>query len=257
MKATLLVVLTVLSCADSDRSTYWSCRHSPSQWCSSVESAVQCGVLKQCLESNFTRSHQKAESVQLALYYESLCPGCRQYLTQMVYPTWIMLQDILDVTLVPYGNAEEKLVGKKYIYTCQHGEPECLGNMIETCLLNLTGSASFHIIYCMESSNDVIKSAKSCVDIYSPGVSWESIMDCVNGDMGNQLMHQNALKTQALSPPHDYVPWVTINGKHTDDLVQKAMSSLLLLVCSMYQGPKPEACVEGQWRRYKSYCHNK
>lgn len=76
-----------------------------------------------------------------------------------------MLEDIMTVSLVPYGNAEvmcrsqpwifvnvgiitggnnykmisfillvplqEKLDGEKYKFECQHGPQECLGNMIE------------------------------------------------------------------------------------------------------------------------------
>uniref|UniRef100_A0A8D2ZW02 Gamma-interferon-inducible lysosomal thiol reductase n=1 Tax=Scophthalmus maximus TaxID=52904 RepID=A0A8D2ZW02_SCOMX len=251
MKLPALLLLTVwLNCPAALSS---SCSRAPADWCSSLDSAVRCGVLKHCLESNLTRSHQTADPVQVGLYYESLCPGCRLFLTGAVFPTWLLLSDIMSVTLVPYGNAGEKPDGQKYIFECQHGEQECLGNMIETCLINKTNYA-FPIIFCMESSSDVIKSAKSCVEIYDPELSWDNVMSCVNGNLGNQLMHLNAMKTKALNPPHKYVPWVTINGEHTEDLQDKAMSSLFELVCNLYKGPKPPACGEGQ-RHYKSYCH--
>ncbi|KAG7524105.1 hypothetical protein JOB18_007376 [Solea senegalensis] len=218
-----------------------SCSLPPSQWCSSLDSASRCGVLKQCLESIFTRSKQTVDAVQVGLYYESLCPGCRLFLTTMLFPTWVLLQEIMTVTLVPYGNAVERPDGQKYVYDCQHGEQECLGNMIETCLLNMTESA-FPIIFCMESSADVIKSATSCVEIYDPDLSLDKLKSCVTGDQGNQLMHLNAMKTKALNPPHKYVPWVTINGEHTEDLQDQAMDSLFTVVCNMYKGPKPPAC---------------
>ncbi|XP_026229580.1 gamma-interferon-inducible lysosomal thiol reductase [Anabas testudineus] len=253
MKAPLLLILTVWlntqygGCALSS-----SCSVPPSKWCSSLDSAIQCGVLKQCLESNFTRDHKAADPIEVGLYYESLCPGCRMFLTQELLPTWVMLSDIMTVDLVPYGNAQEKHDGQKYTFECQHGEQECLGNMIETCLLNMT-QAAFQIIYCMESSADVIKAAQSCVTLYDPSLQWGKVMNCVNGNQGNQLMHLNAVKTKDLNPPHQYVPWVTINGKHTEDLQQKAMNSLFTLVCSMYQGSKPAMCG-GAKRHYKSYC---
>nr|XP_046263852.1 gamma-interferon-inducible lysosomal thiol reductase-like [Scatophagus argus] len=255
MKGPLLLIVTVwLSSQYGGCALSSSCTYPPSKWCSSLDSAVQCGVLKQCLERNFTRSHQTADPVEVGLYYESLCPGCRGFLSNMLFPTWVLLNDIMSVTLVPYGNAQEKHDGQKYVYDCQHGEQECLGNMIETCLLNMTDMA-FPIIFCMESSTDVIKSAKSCLELYSPQLSWDTVMSCVNGDQGNQLMHQNALKTSALKPPHEYVPWVTVNGVHTEDLQEKAMSSLFNLVCSMYKGTQTPACG-GRQTHYKSYCHN-
>lgn len=248
----MLLILTVWLHSQYGSCALSTCSHPPSKWCSSLDSAIQCGVLKECLESNFTRSHQTADPVQVGLYYESLCPGCRQFLSLVLFPTWVMLSDIMTVNLVPYGNAVEKQVGQKYTYECQHGEEECLGNMIETCILNMTDMA-FPILFCMESSSDVIKSAKECVDVYSPKLSWDSIMSCVKGDTGNQLMHQNALETEGLKPQHQYVPWVTINGEHTEDLQQEAMSSLFNMVCRLYKGDKPPACG-GCQRHYKSFC---
>ncbi|XP_070974016.1 gamma-interferon-inducible lysosomal thiol reductase-like isoform X2 [Oncorhynchus clarkii lewisi] len=247
----LFTLLTIWSNVDCK-----SCSYSPSQWCTSLDSAIECGVLKQCLETNATKPNTLEQSVQVELYYESLCPACRYFLTSQLLPTWTMLQDAMSVTLVPYGNAEESFDGKKYQFTCQHGEEECLGNMIETCILNVTGSNAFQIIYCMEASTDVVKAGEKCVELYDPNTKWDSIMTCVKGDQGNQLMHQNAVKTDALKPTHNYVPWIVINGEHTEELQDKAMSSLFALVCSMYKGSKPEACSTTLMKRHRSYSYH-
>ncbi|KAF4086489.1 hypothetical protein AMELA_G00106990 [Ameiurus melas] len=214
--------------------------------------AARCGVLGQCVQVNSSRS---ADPVTVSLYYESLCPGCRQFLVLQLMPTFIMLNDIMNVELVPYGNAQEQEVGGKYQFTCQHGPDECLGNMIETCVLNkLKGGPQYAVIYCMEAANDVVKAAESCLALFSPETRFGDIMACANGDEGNQLMHQNAKKTNALQPQHEYVPWITVNGEHTDDLQQKAMGSLFQLVCSLYKGQAPAACTLGQKVVKTSYC---
>lgn len=44
------------------------------------------------------------------------------------------------------------------------------------------------------------------------GIDIQPIMDCSTSSLGNSLEHQMALKTEALNPPHEYVPWVTLNG---------------------------------------------
>ena len=42
-------------------------------------------------------------------------------------------------------------------------------------------------------------------------------------------------KTESLDPPHQYVPWIVINGKHTDSLQTQAQTNLVSLVCNEYQ----------------------
>ncbi|CAL8261866.1 unnamed protein product [Arctogadus glacialis] len=56
------------------------------------------------MELSATR--QRRPPVAVALYYDSLCPGSRLFLTQQLFPTWTLLQDVMELTLVPYGNTQ-------------------------------------------------------------------------------------------------------------------------------------------------------
>ncbi len=66
------------------------------------------------------------------------------------------------------------------------------------------------------------------------------------GQEGNRLMHKMAEKTESLNPPHNFVPWIVVNGKHTAEIQLAAMNDLKGLVCSMISGSKPEQCTKGK-----------
>ena len=70
-------------------------------------------------------------------------------------------------------------------------------------------------------------------------------------------MHAIANRTEGLNPAHKYVPWIVVDGVHTEEVSpkmqtnakthkvqveQKAMADLAGLVCSLYKGAKPVQC---------------
>lgn len=221
------------------------CNEGPSYWCTDYNTATKCGVLSYCnglRENNHVRVSD-ANPVLIELYYESLCGGCRQFILEQLYPAFQKLfsTGIFDIKLYPYGNAQETQNGTKWVFDCQHGEKECKMNLVETCALHLLSHPTQFIpyIHCVEN-NLSLSNAEACAK--NLHVDWEPIWNCYNGSEGNFLEHQMAEKTEALNPPNDYVPWIVVDGEHTEEMQTDAQTDLIDFVCKKYSGTKPHAC---------------
>ncbi len=88
-------------------------------------------VTKQC-ESYVWKVQAGNDKVNFSLYYETLCPYCRQFIVSQVSKAYETILDIVNITIVPYGNAHETYEPSTqlYEYVCQHGADECVGNLI-------------------------------------------------------------------------------------------------------------------------------
>jgi len=155
----------------------------------------------------------------------------------------------------PYGNAKEtQNADGTWSFTCQHGVNECIGNMFEACAIEHNNSTTSNVptwwpfYYCMEKSGNaaVVSVASNCAT--STNLSWDKINTCAGTDPakgtnedGNPLMHSLAVATGALVPPHQWTPWVVIDGKP----LTSAQIDLPLtpLVCSAYSAKNPNTCT--------------
>jgi len=228
------------------------CKAGESYWCQNIDTAAECGVLAYCkLKHHDLLKHKENKAVQdnkpviIELYYESFCGGCRDFIAQQLFPAYQKLYStgIFQIGLYPYGNAEEKQnPDGTYQFKCQHGLEECAMNIVETCATHMLHdqAAFMPYIHCVEMSGPSIPNAKACAQ--SLQVDWEKIESCANSTLGNNLEHEMAEKTNALEPPHGFVPWITMNGEHTWQIQDQATEDLIQLICDTYTGIKPHAC---------------
>lgn len=165
----------------------------------------------------------------------------------------------MDLRCFPYGNAQEsKNADGTWKFTCQHGTSECIGNMYEACAIehynysDPTTNVPYWWAYfdCLELSGQAgVKSvASDCASKH--GIDFTIVTNCAgsypdqgSADDGNPLMHSIAVATNNLIPPHQYTPWVVMNGT---PLTQAQLDmSLTNLVCNAYTGTdKPAACTK-------------
>jgi interferon gamma-inducible protein 30 len=66
-------------------------------------------------------------------------------------------------------------------------------------------------------------------------IDFSRIDACIQTKVGNLLQHTYAVQTESLQPPHQYVPWVTVNGEHTEDMQKQAETDLVGLICKSYK----------------------
>jgi len=164
---------------------------------------------------------------------------------------------IMEFRSFSYGNAQEKQSADgSWTYTCQHGVDECYGNMYEACAMEHYGNNTeavgkpqyWNFFYCMEKSGKagVASVAQNCAT--TNGLDWNVINTCAGSNPavgsasdGNPEMHRIAVATNSLIPPHQYTPWVVLNGTPLSQAQYDV--SLISLVCKAYTGTKPSCCT--------------
>eukprot|EP00420_Gonyaulax_spinifera_P035896 CAMPEP_0197875184 /NCGR_PEP_ID=MMETSP1439-20131203/4497_1 /TAXON_ID=66791 /ORGANISM="Gonyaulax spinifera, Strain CCMP409" /LENGTH=310 /DNA_ID=CAMNT_0043494369 /DNA_START=51 /DNA_END=983 /DNA_ORIENTATION=+ len=199
----------------------------------------------------------KDGKVEVALFYETMCPFCHKFFSESLKPLW---QDrdfrpLLNVAVHPSGNVQvapanmvskgyffwhEDKVKDEYVFICQHGESECIGNRIHACAKKLLPEEKFmDLAFCMASHGEAMPERSSYQCMEEGGVDMIPIRDCVREPATSGAMFQIALLDDNLQPPRKYVPWVLVNGVHAN---LETEGDFKAAVCKALGDKAPAAC---------------
>ncbi|KAI4454554.1 gamma-interferon inducible lysosomal thiol reductase gilt [Holotrichia oblita] len=195
-----------------------------------------------CFTSFVFVSGEHDHKVNVAVYYESLCPDSIAFVTKQLYPALEKpeINKHVNLTLVPYGKSMTNKTNTKDIkFTCHHGEMECKGNKIHACALNrispeMDGSNKIALgfINCLlgQVKNEGEKTkfpVMQCVDSEKVP-SNNQIETCADSSDGSMLLDGYGQKTKRLQDPLNSVPTITFNDKLNADDSKAATSKVKL-----------------------------
>ncbi|XP_050728324.1 gamma-interferon-inducible lysosomal thiol reductase-like [Eriocheir sinensis] len=183
-----------------------------------------------------------ADPVKVSVYYETLCPDSRNFFNEQLYPVYQDLKDILTMDVNAYGLASDVPLGETYVFQCQHGHAECVGNMMITCAKNLTQDEKVFMAFsnCVMAEFTAAAAGPQCAE--QTGVDFAPVEECYNSVEGHRLLHEVGVKQNALETAVYWVPWILIDDVFTDDQLWAAQEDLRQVVCDAYTGEPPAAC---------------
>eukprot|EP00747_Dinoflagellata_sp_TGD_P211432 gnl/TRDRNA2_/TRDRNA2_84673_c0_seq1.p1 gnl/TRDRNA2_/TRDRNA2_84673_c0~~gnl/TRDRNA2_/TRDRNA2_84673_c0_seq1.p1 ORF type:complete len:554 (-),score=101.92 gnl/TRDRNA2_/TRDRNA2_84673_c0_seq1:86-1747(-) len=199
------------------------------------------------------------ERLHFEVFYETKCPYSQQII-QDIDRLMNSMGEYLNFSLYPFGNAQAIKMDKvsdgykywhpevnnsnySHVFMCQHGEMECLGNMIHACALDILNSSAESISFfaCMarNSAVSIEKASLDCAQELS--IDLVPIRDCAYSADGNHKMAKIADKTE--SAWIQYTPWVSMNTAHA---VSAENGYIQRIVCTALLGQNiiPDACQE-------------
>jgi len=166
-------------------------------------------------------------------YVESLCPYSAEAMMKVedAFPKGLL--DIANVNIIVSGNAKlADQSSKPYKFTCQHGENECVGNQLETCVNHLaktkigalqTITCMFRETYTRQTPTKQVPFSRALPDCAPKdgSVDIAEVNKCYSSAQGNNWQY-DAFKA---TPPHPGVPYVTVDGVTLDDIDQDILTS--------------------------------
>merc|ERR1712212_520954 len=191
----------------------------------------------------------KDDTLKVGVYFESLCPDSKAFITTQLHPAFGKLGKYLDVSFFPYGNAEsvQKHDGS-WNFKCQHAILECIGNMQIACILNLDAlslSDKIDLVSCImsqEKPHSYVDPYK-CIDeqeLDDRLMIMDLVKQCSISHFGEELLLAMGNATAALDPPHTFIPWITFNGESNPSWQEQARGNFENFICKNFLQDVPE-----------------
>jgi len=203
--------------------------------------------------------------VQLDIFYESMCPFCHKFFNETLKMVWkdSELKSRIDLHLFPAGNLQvvpaemvsrgyffwhEEKANDKYIFICQHGESECLGNLIHMCATKVLADPEVYmpLLFCMAAKPDSVPEKSSYACMQELSVAPEPIRECVQSSAANAEMYSVTQADAGLVPERKYVPWVVVNGRHLE--IGNGKADLRSTLCQALGDDAPPTCAAARPR---------
>lgn len=179
------------------------------------------------LEDNLSQL-QSTQKLNMSIYYEGLCPDSRYFITKVFYPNYKPFSESLNLHFIPFGKASIREDGSKY--QCQHGNEECIRNIIQGCALDALnpGVDQVEFVFCA-MANTALQGQKECT--FQSGLSWEYIQNCMNGFRGLDLTLQAQYDTRTSTDGLKFVPTIVFNNKFVQQDQDEAFENPTAVIC--------------------------
>jgi interferon gamma-inducible protein 30 len=176
-----------------------------------------------------------APPVLVQAYTESLCIDCKNFIDHQLVHTYRELgPKVINLQIVPFGNADID-EGSQSV-ECQHGDAECDANSWEQCaVVKYHPTDYIDFIGCLETSLPMGTRGMPFDEDYFQACSdlsfleFDYLKSCHDNPMQAWMLQKKFAK---LTPEHDHVPWVLIDGIFFDEEKQ----DLRREVCNAYVG---------------------
>ena len=161
--------------------------------------------------------------VVVQAYTESLCIDCKNFIDRQLVHTYKDLgKEIIDLQIVPFGNADIDELSQTV--SCQHGDAECDANSWEQCAVDKYHPEDYIVFFgCLETSLPMGSRSEKFDEDYFHACADLSFLefDYLKGCHDNPMQAWSLqTKYAKLTPEHDHVPWVLVDGQHFDEETQ-------------------------------------
>ncbi|CAG9830581.1 unnamed protein product [Diabrotica balteata] len=236
------------TCQHKERECYGnkvqSCAIDIASYNTSIEYVV-CAMRSGDAANDEVLKEVQATDLKVSIYYESLCPDSIAFIKNQFYPAYsTVLQDKIKVDLVPFGKATAtKSDNGTWTFTCQHKEPECYGNKIQSCAIDIASyNTSIEFVVCAmksgnASNNDYLK---ECAE--ENQIKWEDIENCIKTGKGDELLAKYGDRTNAVTPKITFIPTIVFNDVYSAARQTLALTNFLEVTEVLLEEPNCAKC---------------